>query len=282
MLIPLELVRDLFNMPEPIDMPLHFLFPSDPVEPMQPDEQFREQIDEMRRLGLGVSIVCLEELGEGTCRVRSRIPSGATVVYRGWMLAPDDYEKLLALIQSYQASPFVSLQSYLACHYLPNWYPLVAEFTAETKIFPVGADLTKELKILGSLGWERFFIKDHVKSLKTSVGSIVSRPEEISFVLAEMRKFRGTIEGGICVRRFEEFVPDSERRFFVINAVPHAMSGSVPELVCECARRIKSPFFAVDVAPRVDGVLRLVEIGDGQVSDLVGWDVARFAQLWTE
>jgi hypothetical protein len=263
-------------------MPPHFLYPSDPVEPKQPDEQFRGQIDEMRRLGLGVSIVCLEELGEATCRIRSRIPSGATVIYRGWMLAPAEYEKLLALIQSYQASPFVSLETYLACHYLPSWYPLVAEFTAETKIFPVRADLAEELKTLGSLGWEKFFIKDYVKSLKTSVGSIVSRPEEISLVLTEMQKFRGTIEGGICVRRFEEFVPNSERRFFVINGVPHAMSGSVPEIVSECARRIKSPFFAIDVAPRVDGVLRVVEIGDGQVSDLVGWEVTRFAELWKE
>jgi hypothetical protein len=164
----------------------------------------------------------------------------------------------------------------------PNWYPLVAEFTAETKIFPVYADLAEELKTLSSLGWEKFFIKDYVKSLKTSVGSIVSRPEEISLVLTEMQKFRGTIEGGVCVRRFEELIPNSERRFFVINGVPHAMSGSVPELVSECARRIKSPFFAIDVAPRVDGVLRVVEIGDGQVSDLVGWEVTRFAELWKE
>src|ERR1700751_3393425 len=219
-------------------MPLHFLYPSDPVEPKQPDHQFRDQIDQMRIVGLGISIVCMEELGEDSCRIRGRIPKGTTVGYRGWMLTPGEYKKILALIPSSKASPLISLEAYLACHYLPNWYPRVAEFTAETKVFPATSDLAQELK---ALGWGKFFIKDYVKSLKTSVGSIVSKPEDISIVLAEMQKFRGTIEGGVCVRRFEEFLPNSEQRFFVINGVPHAMSGTVPELVFECARRIKSP-----------------------------------------
>jgi len=97
---------------------MHFLYPSDPLEPRQPDERFRNQANEMRILGLGVSIVCLEELGETTCRNRNPIPSGATVLYRGWMLAPTEYEKLLRLIHSHQASPLISLETYLACHYL--------------------------------------------------------------------------------------------------------------------------------------------------------------------
>jgi hypothetical protein len=116
----------------------------------------------------------------------------------------------------------------LACHYLPNWYPLISEFTAETRIFPIDCDLVGELRVLG---WEKFFIRDYVKSLKTSVGSVISKPEDITLVLAEMQKFRGTIEGGVCVRRFEDFVPDSERRYFVIEGKPYAASGFVPSAV---------------------------------------------------
>lgn len=48
----------------------------------------------------------------------------------------------------------------------------------------------------------------------------------------------------------------------------------------ECARRISSPFFSVDGATREDGVERVVEIGDGQISDLVGWSAQDFAKLW--
>jgi hypothetical protein len=97
-----------------------------------------------------------------------------------------------------------------------------------------------------------------------------------------MQKFRGTIEGGICVRRVEEFVPESEQRYFVIRGKAFAASlgEEIPNIVEECALRIQSKFFSVDAIDREDGVKRIVEIGDGQVSDLVGWSAERFAQLW--
>jgi hypothetical protein len=230
---------------------IHFLYPSHPLDPKQPDEK--------------------------TCRIRGPIPEGATAVYRGWMLSLGEYEQLVTLIESNRATPFISTEMYLACHHLPNWYPLISEFTPETKVLPLNSDFVGELR---GLGWEQFFIKDYVKSLKTSRGSVISKPEDISTVLSEMQEFRGVIEGGVCVRRFEQFVPGSETRYFVIRGKSYAVSGSVPGIVHECARRINSHFFSVDVAMRTDSLLRVVEIGDGQVSDLVGWEPACFAELW--
>jgi hypothetical protein len=256
---------------------LHFLFPSDPLDPKEADDIFREQAEAMRELGFGVSLFSLEELQIGNFKIRGPIPKGATVVYRGWMMEAPEYEKLVEMIGSRGAMPLTSLEAYLSCHHLPNWYPLISDFTAETRMFPTDADLSKELS---ALGWNKFFLKDYVKSLKTSVGSVVSKPEEVATVLAEMKKFRGAIEGGICVRRFESFRKGSETRYFVIQGVPHASSDAVPNLVAQCARRIRNPFFSVDVAIREDGVERVVEVGDGQVSDLVGWDVNGFSKLW--
>jgi hypothetical protein len=103
---------------------------------------------------------------------------------------------------------------YLACHHLPNGYPLISEFTPETKVLPLNSDFVAKLK---GLGWEQLFIEDYVKSLKTSRGSVISKPEDISTVPPEMQKFRGVIEGGVCVRRFEPFAPGSETRYFVIG-----------------------------------------------------------------
>lgn len=115
----------------------------------------------MQEAGFGTSIVPVDELGEKNCRIRSPIPSGAIVAYRGWMLAPTDYEALSALTQASGARPLISLEKYLACHYLPNWYPLTAEFRAETKVFSTPDDLAGELR---ALGWGQFFVKDYVKS----------------------------------------------------------------------------------------------------------------------
>jgi hypothetical protein len=255
----------------------HFLLPSDPFSPKEPDEMFRTQFVALRDAGLGVSLFSFEDLGSTSARIRGDIPNGAAVVYRGWMVPADDYDRIVTLIQNGGGIPLTSPQQYLACHHLPNWYPLLADLTAETKILPVDARFDRELP---ALGWGRFFIKDYVKSLKTSVGSVVTGPEEMQILLTEMEKFRGTIEGGVCVRRFEAFVPGTERRYFVVGGVGYAPASDVPELVGEVARRIHSPFFAVDIAEREDGELRVVEVGDGQVSDLVGWEARRFAEIW--
>lgn len=115
------------------------------------------------------------------------------------------------------------------------------------------------------------------RRLSLSIGAIVT-------VVAEMEKFRGGIEGGICIRRVEDFIPATEKRDFVIGGKPFAASvdEEIPEIVKECAKRISSNFFSVDVVVRRDGCQRIVEVGDGQVSDLVGWSVDRCTSLWTE
>jgi ATP-grasp domain, R2K clade family 3 len=59
-------------------------------------------------------------------------------------------------------------------------------------------------------------------------------------------------------------------------------SPALPQIVFECAKRIESQFFSVDVVERSDGTKRIVEIGDGQVSDIVGWTAERFAQIWID
>jgi hypothetical protein len=135
---------------------------------------------------------------------------------------------------------------------------------------------------LTALAWESFFVKDYVKSLKTSVGSRITDPELITRVVDEMKQFRGEIEGGICVRRVEDFITESERRYSVLNGILHSGQSldEIPAVVLECARRIPSKFFSVDVVQRRDGIIRVVEIGDGQVSDLVGWSVDAFVEMW--
>ena len=127
-------------------------------------------------------------------------------------------------------------------------------------------------------------MKDYVKSLKTGRGSVVQDLADAPAVIAEMREYRGEIEGGICVRRVEEYVPDTEQRYFVLHRVAYAAeNGSpVPDLVRNCAERLPSKYFSVDVARRRDGALRVIEVGDGQVSDLVRWTAEAFAKMWRQ
>jgi hypothetical protein len=190
----------------------------------------------------------------------------------------DGVRRLVQAVGNASATPLTSIESYLAAHHLPNWYPLIAQFTPETLVLALDADWESELR---SLGWDAFFIKDYLKSLKTARGSVVRNPSQLGQVVAEMKRFRGEIEGRLCVRRVEPFIADSERRYFVLDGEPFGPDGeAVPALVHEVAARIPLPFFSVDVIRREDGVLRVVEVGDGQVSDLVGWSASAFVAVW--
>jgi hypothetical protein len=89
------------------------------------------------------------------------------------------------------------------------------------------------------------------------------------------------------VRAFESFVPDATGRTeevriwwvggaaVVITPHPDAPAGpavevptDVRELVGASVRALGAPFVTTDLAPRSDGVWRVIEVGDGQVSDL--------------
>jgi ATP-grasp domain, R2K clade family 3 len=255
-----------------------FLFPSDYFHPHRVDEMYLAESKSLQQAGFSTAVISLESLSSDLAQIYPTLISTPTIIYRGWMLSASDHQKLVATISQTGACAYTSTADYLATHYLPHWYHLIEDLTPESRFYPTDVDLESEL---GQLGWDRFFVKDYVKSLKTSMGSIISHPSEINLVIAEMSKFRGTIEGGICIRRVEDFIPTTEHRYFVIDgkvfrADPKA---PIPEIAIDCAGRIKSRFFSIDTIDRQDGVKRIVEIGDGQVSGLVGWSIDRFVEI---
>lgn len=256
-----------------------FLFPSDPLSPKKIDSVFW---DEARHLDQAGHTVCV--LAPDNKSIRGDLPEAQLVVYRGWMLSEREYEELNATIHCYGGQPLTNTIQYLNAHHIPRWYPLISDLTAETVFFPADCDLESELR---KLNWAAFFMKDYVKSLKTASGSYIMDPAQASQTLAEMRHFRGTIEGGLSVRKAEPFRFDfEERRFFVRHG--QVMGAGplipIPEIVLECSERLSphTPFFSVDIAELEDGTLRVVEIGDGQVSDWVGWTIERFVEFWKD
>ena len=251
---------------------IHFLFSASSANPRRPDEMFTDQWDAVTLADFSAS-VCSDAVVAGVKPLRD-IPSGSQVVYRGWMLKGGEYASLVHAIEESGTSALTSPQNYMRAHHLPNWYPLLTDLTPETHFFPADANLAT---VLQSLDWEAYFIKDYVKSLKTGRGAIARTPAEAAAIIEEMKEYRGEIEGGICVRRVEDFIPQSETRYAALHGVAYSPTkASIPDPVQRCAERIPCPFFSVDAAERRNGVLRVVEIGDGQVSDIVGWSPTRF------
>lgn len=247
---------------------LRLLYPSDCFQPKLPDEVYAEEHDAAIAAGIAVSLFSYEDFQAGELKFRTKPQTGESVIYRGWMLAEADYRRLHEAIGALGAGMLTSPESYILCHHLPRWLSSLSEFTAETRIFSEHDDIAASLL---ADGWNGCFLKDYVKSLATDGGSLVADLSQIPSVIARMRKYRGQIEGGICARRLESYDAASERRYFVYRGVPFGDGVEVPELVRIAAERIHSPFFTVDTAMRSDGVLRIIELGDGQVSDRKHW-----------
>lgn len=254
---------------------MRLLYPSNPIDLKVADDTYLEEYEAARSVGFDVSLFSFEDFERGDFRARPGLQAGDVILYRGWMLSVPLFENLVRAWKARSAQAFTSVAQYKASHHLPEWYPVLSQFTAETIVLQEGADFAREL---AGRNWPGYFVKDYVKSLSTGGGSLVSRPEDIAGVVSLMKKYRGVVEGGVCVRRKEEYEPASERRYFVFRNEALALGGDTPHIVRACASQVGSPFFSVDVARRSDGVLRLIELGDGQVSDRKEWSAQEFVQ----
>lgn len=251
---------------------MHFLFPCG-LKQNVIFPQFEDQAAALRSVGFTTSAFPHEVLSGRKDVVG--IPKDSLVTYRGWMMTPAEYGNLSVSVTCADASMYVPAREYAMCHHLPGWYRLVKEFTPRTWFLSDNADFEKELE--GIPG--PFFVKDHVKSVKTK--SFATRSKDVCEVVERIRSERGKIEGGVSVREVEDFDTGTERRYFVLDREAFSSDGSpIPDIVDSCIGRVHSRFFSIDTVKRKDGVMRIVEIGDGQVSDIVGWSAERFADVW--
>lgn len=255
---------------------MKLLYPSNPFQPKAPDESYEEEYAAAIACGFEVRLFSYEDFLAGSFKPRPALEPMDMICYRGWMLTPSEYEALHGCIGKCGASMITTPEAYTHCHYLPSWYPLLAKYTPTTHIYSESEDIVS--KVIEH-GWTGCFLKDYVKSLSTAGGSLITDIRTIPEVIAKMKKYRGQIEGGVCVREVEPFVAETEMRHFVVRGVPYASEGEVPEIVLNAATTVGSPFFSVDTIQRADGQLRIIELGDGQVSDRKSWAATEFIKL---
>ena len=202
------------------------------------------------------------------------LPKSEEILYRGWMLSSSSYETLERSALLSQSRLMVSHQDYLASHHINNWYPMLEPYTART--------VFGEEDNLPLIPFDRCFVKDYVKSGPLSLCD----KKDVKKAIHAIKHYRGFVEGGVAIREQEEYTGE-EYRLFVINQklfVP--TTGAIPmkaqELAEEISPLLASPFYSIDVKRRKDGVWRMIEVGDGQVSDLKHWSMVDFAHMMKE
>lgn len=182
------------------------------------------------------------------------------VLYRGWMLTAAEYSQLAHLLPL-----AVSPAEYLSSHQATGWYEAVAGHT-----FP-SSFLTEPVSLDFANG-RRYFVKGLVKSVGDA--SILASQQQLEGFWQQQEL---AIDTTLFVRDFVALKPDSERRFFVVHGQVFSAGAILPEVLQAAVAALQPRlFYSFDVAETLGGQPVLVEVGDGQVSDLKEGSVAEF------
>jgi hypothetical protein len=247
-----------------------FVFPESSAYIGKVDSDYKDEYEMAK--GKGHEVVLVND----KFKIKGGSPKGSAI-YRGWMMKIHEYAAFYQNCLFDGIALITDPTQYQTAHYINGWYGKLKTMTPETVL----VDNVDALRDVELPKWGMYFVKDYVKSLTTKRGSIASNIHEILDVCSQLQKYRGDIEGGIAIRRYENWLPETEYRAFAYSGKVMVPNESCAIDVCTTiAETINLPFISIDLVKNSDGVTRLVEIGDGQVSGYKTWDVGRFYQLF--
>lgn len=259
------------------------LVPADPLSPRRAGEHFRDEAIAAREAGHDVGLLDHDALERGRADdALLRLTESDDAVYRGWMLRAEQYAALEGALRERGVALRTTWAQYRTAHELPGWYDALAEVTPES-VWSDGPELDAFEDACRRLGSGPAVLRDFTKSLKhhwdeASFVPDVADVASARTVAARFLELRGEdLTGGLVLRRFERFVSAEVRTWWVdgecrlVTTHPDTPDDVAPEPdLSAVAPRVASlalPFVTVDMVLRDDGVWRVVELGDGQVSD---------------
>ncbi|MEA1625096.1 hypothetical protein RPN16_26480, partial [Salmonella enterica] len=139
-----------------------------------PDDTFAEEYRCAQQQGVSCLLLDQEAVSDGKYRFSGNISADSPVIWRGWMLTGKEYRHLHHAVTTCGGNMLVSPEEYLQNHHITGWYDFCRHYTAETIFTTEDADfdtLTSQLK------WPGYFVKDYVKSLTTSRGSLAANAD---------------------------------------------------------------------------------------------------------
>lgn len=279
---------------------------TDPLDGRRPDPHFVPEVRAARELGALVGLIDHDALLAGYPGDAVRlVPANAGPAwYRGWMIPSARYAALEAALFARGTPLLTTGAQYRTAHELPGWYRVFEGTTPRSgwvgyepgygpegepeQALPVAAITTIAAELVAA-GATAGVVKDYVKSAKHRWATACYVPDladpdalerVVTAFVAEQAEF---LAGGIVLREFEDFTglddaPAAQARVWwlddrpvLLTAHPDNPRTVVEPDLTEVARRVAAlpaRFVVTDVVRRRDGIWRVVEVGDGQVSDL--------------
>jgi hypothetical protein len=267
-------------------VPVILLVPADVFRPRQPDEHFAAEAAAATEAGIEVAVVDHDALGErgGAEAAVVRVPShSGEAVYRGWMLRSSQYTAFAQALTDRGVRLRTSADHYRRGHEFPGWYPALASVTPRSA-WTASERRADFSRVCASLGSGPAVMRDYVKSMKHYWDEAAFIPDlkdtaaawRVACRFRELREDEFT--GGFVVRCFEQFHSAEARTWWVngtcrlVTAHPDTPADLPPRELDLAAfapliASLSLPFVTADLAQRADGAWRVIEIGDGQVSD---------------
>jgi hypothetical protein len=283
---------------------MRILFCSDPFSPKKVDYDYEKEFEQAVKLGIKVELFSFDELvnNQNASKSINRIVEAEDeelVIYRGWMLKPNDYKTLYDALADKNLFLINSRKEYQHCHYLPESYSVIKSQTPLTQ-WITKKDLEQSFEnvyeAVQVFANSPIIIKDYVKSRKYDWEEACFIPdasdkERVKKVVQRFLELQGDeLNEGIVFRQFVnlEFLSQhsksqlplsKEFRIFFLNHKPISIfhywdegeyGDTSPDLqpFLDIAKQVKSNFFTMDIAKLEDGDWTIIELGDGQVSGL--------------
>ncbi len=267
------------------DLLVLLLVPADVLYPRRVDEHFAAEAEAARAAGYKVALIDHDELARGgdPDRAVRQVTGDGPAVYRGWMMRSEQYAALAAALAARGVQLTTSAGQYQRGHELPGWYPALAGLTP-TSVWTTGIDRDAFDVARARLGGGPAVLRDYCKSMKHDWHAAAFIPDladaPAAWAVADrFAQLRGEdLVGGFVLRRYERFTGPEVRSWWIngacrlVSAHPDTPKGQPPAEVDLSEVRVvvaglDLPFVTVDLAYRDDGAWRVVEVGDGQVSD---------------
>src|SRR5262245_10515770 len=152
---------------------MKIVFCSEPFAPARIDSVYQAEAQAAIRAGFQIELINFEALvddqnAEGAVKHVVYADKPQLAIYRGWMLKPEDYARFYTALQSRKLHLINTLEHYRHCHYLPESYDIIKDFTPKTvwTLYDDNFSFDKLMILLTPFGDRPIVLKDYVKSRK--------------------------------------------------------------------------------------------------------------------
>ncbi len=257
--------------------------------------EYLRKMEEAARL-LGIEVINydrgnIESLQE-TLYNNQNLKERVKVFWLGFVPKYEEYELVYEILKKNDLELINKPSEYSKSEYFDQFYPFIKEYTIESEIT---TNLMEAKEAVNRLGYP-VFLKGTIQSLKKYGwdNCVAYSEEELEAVFEKLNREKDFSLGKIVIRQFTKFryneiagngIPRAhEYRFFVLNQKiidysfywngtnPFKLSALDLErlkiIVLEIAKRINVPFISVDLGETLEDGWKVIEIGDGQFSDI--------------